>query len=139
MSTMRASFLRSFAVAGLAAALLCLGACAQTTRLTDQYYPPKAEGAPIEVFASRAPTRPYIEVALVSEASEWTSDRAALIESLKRQARTVGADAVILNGVGSSTSSGPGVAHTNAYTGVTTFTQSTSTVSYAEGIAVVWK
>lgn len=120
-------------------ALGCLLGCADTTRLTDHHYPPKPEGFPIEVFASQAPTKAYEEIAIVSENSEWTTDRGKLLESLKRQAREVGADAIILKHAGTSAAAGPTYASTNPTTGMTTYNSTTTVMGVAEGIAVRWK
>jgi len=117
--------------------LISLLACGQTTRLTDNVYPAYPEDHPIEVFTVR-PERAFIEVAIVNESSEFTANRQKLLASLKRQAREVGADAIIFSGFGAKTTSGPTTASTNPVTGVTTYNSSTSTINSAEALAIRW-
>jgi len=120
-------------------ALGCLLGCADTTRLTDHHYPPKPEDFPIEVFVSQAPTKAYEEIALVSESSEWTTNRGKLLESLKRQAREVGADALILRHAGTNQTAGTAIASTNPSTGLTTVNTIPAEIGVAEGVAIRWK
>ena len=123
---------------GLAVLVLAAAGCGQTTRLTEKAYPAYPDDHPIEVFTER-PTRPYVEVAIVTESSEWTSDRQKLLAALKHRARSVGADAIILASFVSQTTAGPTTAVTNPVTGITTFHSNTSTVNSAEGLAIRWR
>ena len=71
--------------------------------------PPKARSAPIEVFETQKPDRPYREVARIEVRD--TNDRWSL-EQIQKKAREVGADGVIITGrsgrVGAATPVGNG-------------------------------
>lgn len=108
----------------LAVAVFLANGCQNTTRLTNIDYPPKAAHAPIEVIASAtAPAKPYLEIAMVSESSEFGS-REAMFESLRIQARKVGADAVLVQ---------PGFQ--DSYSSSSFFGSKTN----LEGVAIKWK
>jgi len=58
-------------------------------------YPPRDSTAVIEVFQSRVPGRPYIEIARIQVGDtddDWS------LRQIRRKARELGADAVIITG-----------------------------------------
>jgi len=80
-------------------ALVLIG-CGEAVRLTDKRYPPKPKGAPIEIIYGETPTRSYERLGIVKESSGFSIVGDVLVEALKRQAREVGADALLLLHVG---------------------------------------
>jgi hypothetical protein len=76
----------------------CSGSQSRYTRL-GPHYPAKALDAPIEVFETGEPSRPFIRVARLDahfERTSWIgSDLADALPELKKQARLAGADAII--------------------------------------------
>lgn len=67
---------------------------AQSTLINDSY-PPKSFDAEIDVYVSNKPEQKYIEIAMISCLD--TNDDWCLKE-LKRKARELGADAIIILG-----------------------------------------
>lgn len=75
----------------LAATLLALAGCwayVGVTRLTQEAYPPTAA---CEVFAAGAPQRPYTEIAMIRVDQ-------GNIETARKKAMELGADAIVMRG-----------------------------------------
>jgi hypothetical protein len=68
----------------------------QTTRLSSTVHPAKPIDAPIELFYTKAPTRPYEELGIVSarQRNKFIS-MDQLTASIRQQAQRMGGDAVI--------------------------------------------
>ncbi len=114
-------------------ALLMQCSCARTSKLNNVNLLQKSEDYNIEVFLDRIPEREYVEIAIVEDTHEWSwgATLNGRIESLKKQARRLGADAVIIK-------SAQGAEKTGAVysrPGVTANTKET----VASGIAIAWK
>ena len=64
---------------------------------TGNYYPPKPPSAPVDVYFDTSPSGMYEEVGIVSATgSDWNAEMTDVVRTLKRQARSLGADAVII-------------------------------------------
>jgi hypothetical protein len=72
-------------------------------RLNTQQYLEKPPDAPIAVFFTKAPKCPYDEIG-VTKATEgaFAGDETTFIEAMKKKAREVGGDALLLNQVNSN-------------------------------------
>ena len=112
--------------------------CGDVTRLTEQKFPAKPKDYPIEVFYNTPPTKPFQEIAILKEASEWHTAGEKLLGALKVQARKVGADAIILRNVGTQTTTGSTTITTNPTTGFATANTYQGVVGVADGIAIRW-
>jgi hypothetical protein len=92
--------------------LLLLAGCASTgflmakpkVTLLGETYPPKDEGAKIDVFMTNKPAQEYIEFAQIT--CKDTNDNWSL-EQITKKAREIGADAIII--VGKAGSAGVGI------------------------------
>ncbi len=90
------------AVAAIAVVLVAMTGCASTIgryEFLDKSYPERAANAPVEVFATGEPSRPYVRVARLDAHLEKTgfmpSNLAEALPELKRQARRAGCDAIV--------------------------------------------
>ena len=80
--------------------MLALSACARTTSTVLKTYPARAADAPIEVLSDFPTDRAYEEIALLDAMGQQHTfaDRSTdgVIEQLKKEARSVGADAIVV-------------------------------------------
>jgi len=85
-------------VAVLAILAVGMAGCLQGEAVrTGNYYPPKPPTAHVDVYIETSPSVMYEEVGIVSATgSDWNADMADVVRTLKRQARSLGADAVIV-------------------------------------------
>jgi hypothetical protein len=85
----------------LATIVAFLGACSAQSRYTrlGDAYPARPADAPIEVFQTGEPSRPFVRIARLDahfEKTHWMgSDLDDAMVELKKQARVAGADAII--------------------------------------------
>jgi hypothetical protein len=93
---------RASAVVAVAVILVAVAGCASTVgryEFLDKSYPERPVNAPVEVFATGAPSRPYVRVARLDAHLEKTgfmpSNLAEALPELKRQARRAGCDAIV--------------------------------------------
>jgi hypothetical protein len=93
---------RASAVAAIAVVLVAVAGCASTVgryEFLDKSYPERPVNAPVEVFATGEPSRPYVRVARLDAHLEKTgfmpSNLAEALPELERQARRAGCDAII--------------------------------------------
>ena len=90
------------AVAAIAVVLVAVAGCASTIgryEFLDKSYPERTANAPVEVFATGEPSRPYVRVARLDAHLEKTgfmpSNLTEALPELKRQARRAGCDAIV--------------------------------------------
>jgi hypothetical protein len=93
---------RASAVAVIAVVLVAMAGCASTIgryEFLDKPYPERPANAPVEVFATGEPSRPYVRVARLDAHLEKTgfmpSNLTEALPELKRQARRAGCDAIV--------------------------------------------
>jgi hypothetical protein len=93
---------RAGAVAAFAVLLVTMAGCASTIgryEFLDKPYAERPVNAPVEVFVTGEPSRPYVRVARLDAHLEKTgfmpSSLAEALPELKRQARRAGCDAII--------------------------------------------
>jgi len=92
----------------LVSGALCLGACAASLKVArfDQVSRPPKRGD-VDVFSSpQAVTRPYKEIALITAEEGWSDSITDLTQKMIAQARTLGADGIILLGAGQNPAGG---------------------------------
>jgi len=87
--------LHSLPIVALILAVVC--GCAPSTRVTSfETYPPRPSTHKIRIYRTTLPDRPFEEIGLVSsrQRNKFISMEAVL-ESLKKEAREMGGDAII--------------------------------------------
>ena len=85
-------------VAALVLAVLGAAGCLTGEAVrTGNYYPPKPHNAHVDVYFETVPAAMYEEVGIVSATgTDWNADMTDVVSAIKRQARKLGADAVII-------------------------------------------
>lgn len=89
----------------LSVLLYSCGPVIKVSRLSDQSLRPKSTNAPIKVYMSMKPRCNYQEIAIVS-ASEgaFSGGLETFVEAMKKKARLLGGDAILLGQVSSQLS-----------------------------------
>lgn len=123
-SAWRRTARRALLAVSLAGLGVCLPGCGRTIRLDADPHAPRPADAPIELFVGAEPERPYERLAIVIEDSLVGAEGAALVDALKRRARGLGADALLLTVVGRHRARGA---------------TSEGRAGYAEGVAIRWR
>lgn len=86
-------------------ALVVAGCGTRATPLSGVHYEARADAHPIDIFYGEdKPTRPYDQIAVIEKEAFWGwSGSGEVVENLKRKARELGGDGIILAHVQDST------------------------------------
>ncbi|TVR15686.1 MAG: hypothetical protein EA401_02390 [Planctomycetota bacterium] len=117
--------------------VLAIGCGMRVTKLTDQRFP-AVEPSQVQIMRTQPTHRRYLELAILADTGEF-SNHDKLLNKIRIKAAEMGADAIIITQMGTQTQTTGGMGVTNPYTGITTYSTSTSSINVVEAVAIKWQ